>query len=75
MIQTQPICFGCEERIESVTDAVFAPPWCDHPQCASASFHGLCLMTWRDRRQELRLQIERRMEEFRRHATGECDCP
>lgn len=74
MIQNQPICFGCEVRIDNLGDAVFAPPWCDHPGCCSATFHGICLMTWREKRQEIRVQIERRMEAFRRHVEGECDC-
>lgn len=74
MIQQKPVCFGCEDPIDSLGDAVFAPPWCDHQECCSATFHGLCLMKWRDKRQEIRTQIERRMEAFRRHAEGECDC-
>jgi hypothetical protein len=74
VIQQQPFCFGCEAKVERLEEAVFAPPWCDHEDCSSAVFHGICLMSWRERRQELRLQMQRRMEAFRRHAEGECDC-
>lgn len=75
MIQNHPVCFGCEEPIDDPQQVVFAPPWCDHPGCCSATFHGIHLMEWREKRQEIRTQIERRMEAFRRHAEGECDCP
>lgn len=75
MIQHKPVCFDCDTVVENLADAVFAPPWCDHQGCSSATFHGICLMRWRDRRQELRTQMEKRMEAFRRHVEGECDCP
>lgn len=75
MIQNRPVCFDCDMLIESLTDAVFAPPFCDHLDCASAVFHGICLMRWRERREEIYRRVEARMEAFRRHVEGECDCP
>jgi hypothetical protein len=48
-IQSRPICFGCDERIEH--DPLFEAP-CGHDGCSSAVFHGLCLMEWRERRQQ-----------------------
>jgi len=74
VIQQKPVCFGCDKPVDNLGDAVFAPPWCDHEDCASATFHGVCLMSWRERRQELRTKIEKRMAAFRRHVEGECDC-
>lgn len=73
-VQDRPVCFDCDQTIERLDDVVFSPPWCDHAKCSSASFHGLCLMRWRERRAEVRVQLDRRMEAFRRHVEGDCDC-
>lgn len=75
MIQHKAICFDCDAAVDDPLQSVFAPPWCDHPDCASAVFHGVCLMRWRERRQELRVLMEKRGEAIRRHLAGECECP
>ena len=46
-VQLRPICWKCAHRVEH--DPVFAAP-CDHDECPSAVFHGLCLMEWREER-------------------------
>lgn len=76
MIQDRPVCFDCEEAIDSMADVVFAPPFEDEAHRAvSACFHGLCLMRWRERRGEIRERIRLAHESFMRHVTGECGCP
>lgn len=72
MIQDRPICFGCEHAIES--GAIFAPPMCDHEGCPSASFHGTCLMEWREHREKRRAQLREAYQAFLRHVNGDCDC-
>lgn len=54
MIQQVPRCF--RTRPAGCTDPVYAPPLCDHPEHASAVFHGICLMEWREHRTAL-LQV------------------
>lgn len=49
-MQDRPICFQCHEAIEH--SSVFEAP-CGHEDCPSASFHGICLMEWRERRQQI----------------------
>ena len=74
MIHARPICFDCEEPIQSAVDAVFAPPYCDHPDCGSACFHGVCLMRWRERREAFFAQMEQAKRNFLRHLAGDCSC-
>ena len=45
-MQDMPVCFNCGERVGAI-DAVFEPP-CGHDEHASAVWHGLCLMGWRE---------------------------
>lgn len=47
-MQRRPVCFWCEEIVEY--DPIFCAP-CDHEDCRSAVFHGLCLMSWREHRE------------------------
>lgn len=44
-----PVCWLCEEEVD--TDPVFEAI-CGHDDCPSAVFHPLCLMGWRERREE-----------------------
>jgi len=53
-MQDRPICFKCHDVIEH--SPVFEPP-CGHDRCASACFHGLCLMEWRDQRNDNDVEI------------------
>lgn len=69
MIQDRPVCFHCDTRIEQ--QPVFAPPWCDDPECSSAVFHGVCLMIWREHLDELRKLARARQE---RHENKQCGC-
>lgn len=48
-MQRRPVCFYCSTTIEY--DPIFAAP-CDHQECSSAVWHPLCLMDWRERREE-----------------------
>lgn len=70
IVQDRPVCFHCDTVVE--TGAVFAPPYCDHLECSSAVFHGLCLMEWREHLEALR---ERARQAQERHDRGECSCP
>lgn len=45
-------------------DPIFASP-CDHDDCASVVFHGLCLMSWREHREECVNQVRRWVENHR----------
>lgn len=47
LMQDLPVCFKCHKRVES--EPIFEAP-CGHDTCASAVFHGLCLMEYRDQR-------------------------
>lgn len=55
-VQDRPVCFGCGRTVDH--DPVFAAP-CDGDRCPSVVFHGLCLMRWRERRDEARSAIRR----------------
>ena len=67
-----PVCFQCERPIEY--DPIYAAPFCDHDECGSAVFHGICLMEWRERRDTVRQQATDSMVAFMRHLRGECSC-
>lgn len=54
-MRDRPICFHCREVVEH--SPVFEAP-CGHDQCASASWHGLCLMSWREHLQETAKGVE-----------------
>ena len=69
MIHHRPICFFCERTVEY--DPVFSPPLCEHSDCGSAVFHGLCLMEWRERRDEALVEAK---QAFVRHLNGDCSC-
>jgi hypothetical protein len=43
VIHPEPRCFVCAEYIEAGDKIVYAPV-CGHEECASAVFHGLCLV-------------------------------
>jgi uncharacterized Fe-S center protein len=60
-MQQYPVCWECEKPIEY--GAVFAAP-CDHEDCMSACYHGICLMQWREKREEMHAQM---MRWFRDH--------
>ena len=47
-MQDRPICFKCRVRIDR--DPIYEAP-CGHDDCASAVFHGLCLMEFREMRE------------------------
>jgi len=68
VVQSLPVCYRCSERVQ---DPVFAPPFCDHERCASAVFHGVCLMEHREHMDEARKQWLQAME---RHHRKECGC-
>ena len=71
MIQDRPICFECEKVVEH--DPVFAPPFGDDMSRESAVFHGLCLMQWREKREELIKRMREAHTAFLRHLNGDCD--
>lgn len=62
-MQSRPVCLKCAEV---VNDPVFEAP-CGHAECPSAVFHGICLMEWREYREE----FVRRMQERFRQLFGE----
>lgn len=66
-IQDTPVCFECHERVDN--SLVFEAP-CGHERCPSAVFHGLCLMRWREQRQEIERFFERMRRTFMEEHTG-----
>lgn len=64
-VQEVPRCFKCSERIEH--DPVFAPPLCEHDSHASAVFHGICLMEWREHREALLKVLHERLGNMEAH--------
>lgn len=50
-MQDRPICFQCDEPIQTNAELIFEAP-CGHEKCCSAVFHPLCLFDWRERRQK-----------------------
>lgn len=69
MIQQAPVCYHCSEPVEG--NPVYAPPLCDHQGCASAVFHGVCLMEFREWREDRMAELR---EAISRHERGECSC-
>ena len=55
-----PLCWDCGTEVD--TDPVYEAI-CGHDTCPSAVFHGLCLMTWREKREEAYKAIQRFFEE------------
>lgn len=49
MMQDRPVCFRCCETIEN--DFVFEA-LCGHERCPSAVMHPLCLMDFREEREQ-----------------------
>lgn len=47
-MQQYPVCFGCGEVVDDSISLVFEAP-CGHEECPSGSWHGLCLMEWREK--------------------------
>jgi hypothetical protein len=53
-MQEIPRCYGCQEQVEH--DPVYEAP-CGHQEHPSCVFHPLCLMRWREARDEIKRQI------------------
>lgn len=60
-MQNRPICWECVTKIETNADMVFEAP-CGHDDCVSVVFHGLCLMTWREKRDQIIKWVRERWE-------------
>jgi hypothetical protein len=60
-MQDRPRCLKCAEVVEY--DPVYEAP-CGHDDCPSAVFHGLCLMEWREYRQEFVRRMQQRFREL-----------
>lgn len=56
-LQDVPVCFyfRCFEPVDR--DLVFEAP-CGHEDCPSAVFHPLCLMHWREHRENMEREIQ-----------------
>lgn len=59
-MQRLPICLTCDKPVEY--DPIYEAP-CGHDTCPSAVFHGLCLMEWRDHREQFSKRMKRRMQQ------------
>lgn len=59
-LHDRPRCFDCCDVVDH--DPIFAAP-CDHDDCPSAVFHPLCLMRWRERRDESMRQFRKWLQE------------
>lgn len=60
-MQDRPVCLRCDKRIDH--DPVFEAP-CGHDRCPSAVFHGLCLMEWREARDQFIQRLRKRFEQI-----------
>lgn len=51
-----PICWDCREPVESnpIYESI-----CGHDECPSCVFHGLCLMRWREKRDEVIKEVRK----------------
>ena len=58
-MQDRAVCFMCHYQIDH--DPVFCAP-CDHAECPSGVFHGLCLMEWREHRAQVLAQWKAHVE-------------
>jgi len=54
-MQDLPVCFECKTVVNH--SPVYEAP-CGHDTCRSAVFHGLCLMTFRERRESAEDKFE-----------------
>lgn len=61
-LQEQPVCFfpACGEVVDH--DPVFEAP-CGHPAHPSAVFHPMCLMGWREYKDDMEREIKRFVSE------------
>ena len=55
-----PLCWGCGEEVDN--DPIYEA-MCGHDNCPSNVFHGLCLMQWREARDEALRVVKRFFEE------------
>lgn len=70
-MQDRPVCFECSEPIVTNVEMIFEAP-CGHDTCPSAVLHPLCLMTWREKRQELELRLDQiRRAWIEEHESGD----
>lgn len=73
-MQDRPVCFLCDRVIEY--DPVYEAP-CGHEEHSSAVWHGLCLMEFREKRdewfKEFRRRLMRMAEEMREYGILEED--
>lgn len=67
-MQDVPRCFGCNNAVQH--DPIYEAP-CGHPEHASAVFHPLCLMEWRERREAAVASFNAYMKHLQEHAEGE----
>ena len=68
-MQTRAVCFHCVKTIDY--DPVFEAV-CGHDECPSATFHGICLMEWRDLLQHAEKAYEKvRREYMEKHTDNE----
>lgn len=63
-MQDRPICFYCGEQVDH--SPVFEAP-CGHDAHSSAVFHGLCLMKFREFRDERSRVLQKWLEEHAEH--------
>lgn len=61
-LQEQPVCFfpPCGDKVDH--DPVFEAP-CGHQDHPSAVFHPMCLMAWREFKEDMEREIKRFIDE------------
>lgn len=71
-LQDRPVCFypPCAEFIEK--DFVFEAP-CGHDDHPSAVFHPLCLMGWREFKEDMEREIKRFVAEHEARRDNESE--
>lgn len=59
-----PLCPECEQEVD--TDPVYES-FCGHDDCLTLVWHGICLMTWREKRDEAFKYINQIIDSIQEH--------
>jgi hypothetical protein len=59
-VRRYPLCWECTEEVD--TDPIYEAPCGHDDRCPTVVFHGLCLMTWREKREEMEKILRRIIE-------------
>jgi hypothetical protein len=52
-----PLCWECEEEVD--TDPIYEAPCGHDDRCPTMVWHGVCLMSWREKRDEITRMLQK----------------